>query len=144
MPVAKVINTDKYLEIDEIEKNLENVNYIILATPAPKHFKDTPIQFTIFLNTHENLPQDVKEAILDKFLDEEEIFNQKEVMSQIMPVGFGLSTKQDTFMPLLLVKPEDMKSIPNKPMHVIDFLADSKKFNEVKDDGLTGWSYTHN
>ncbi len=144
MPVAKTINTDTYLDISEIEKNLQNVDYIILATPAPRHFKDTPIQFTIFLNTQENFPQDIKDAILDKFLDEQEIFNPIEVMSQIMPVGFGLSTQQDTLMPLLLVKSEDVKNIPNKPMHVIDFLADSEKFNEVKNDGLTGWSYSYN
>ena len=144
MPVAKIINTDKYLNIKEIEEHLQNVDYIILATPAPKQFSDTPIQFTIFLNTHDNLPKDVKDAILDKFLDEEEIFNPIEVMSQIMPVGFAHSTEQDTFMPLLLVKQEDMQSIPNTPMHVIDFLADSKRFSEAKNDALTGWSYSYN
>lgn len=144
MPIAKIINTDKYLDINEIKKHLQNVDYIILATPAPKHFKDTPIQFTIFLNTSDNLPQDVKDAILDKFLDEEEIYNPIEVMSQIMPVGFALSSEQDTLMPLLLVKPEDMQNIPNVPMHVIDFLADSSNFSEAKNDGLTGWSYSYN
>ena len=41
-----------------------------MATPAPSHFKDTPIQFTIFLNTQDVFPQDIKDAILDKIMDE--------------------------------------------------------------------------
>ena len=140
MPVAQAINTDTYLEIDDIPKHLENVEYIIMATPAPSHFKDTPIHFTIFLNTQDKFPQDIKDAILDKFCDENSITNPSEVMSQLMPVGFGKS-KQDTPMPILLVKPEDQKSIPYAVMHVIDFLGDSDNFYEAKQEGLTGWSY---
>jgi len=143
MPVAQVINTDTYLEPDEIQKHLENVEYIIMATPAPSHFKETPIHFTIFLNTQDEFPQDVKDAILDKFCDENNISNPTEVMSQLMPVGFGKSV-QDTPMPMLLVKPEDQRSIPYAVMHVIDFLADSDKFFEAKNEGLTGWSYSYN
>jgi len=143
MPVAQAINTDTYLEPDEIQKHLENVEYIIMATPAPSHFKETPIHFTIFLNTQDEFPQDVKDAILDKFCDENHINNPTEVMSQLMPVGFGKSV-QDTPMPMLLVKPEDQRSIPYAVMHVIDFLADSDKFFEAKNEGLTGWSYSYN
>jgi len=141
---AKAIITDTYLDSTEISSHLKNVEYIIMAADAPGHFKDTPIHFTIFLNTSDKLPKDIQDAILDKFLDEQGINNPIEIMSQIMPVGFGLSTEQDTLMPLLLVKPEDMQSVPNAPMHVIDFLANSEKFNEVKNDHLTGWSYTYN
>ena len=143
MPVAQAINTDTYLEPAEIVEHLKNVEYIIMATPAPRHFKETPIQFTIFLNTQDKFPQDVKDAILDKFLDENSITNPVEVMSQLMPVGFGKS-KQDTPMPILLVKPEDQQSIPYAVMHVIDFLADSDKFFEAKNEALTGWSYSYN
>jgi len=142
MPVAQAINTDTYLEPEEIQKHLENVEYIIMATPAPSHFKDTPIHFTIFLNTQDEFPQDIKNAILDKFCDENSITNPTEVMSQLMPVGFGKSI-QDTPMPILLVKPEDQKSIPYVVMHVIDFLGDSDKFYEAKQEGLTGWSYSY-
>ncbi len=142
MPVAQAINTDTYLEPEEIQKHLENVEYIIMATPAPSHFKDTPIHFTIFLNTQDEFPQDIKNAILDKFCDENSITNPTEVMSQLMPVGFGKSV-QDTPMPILLVKPEDQKSIPYAVMHVIDFLGDSDKFYEAKQEGLTGWSYSY-
>jgi len=141
--VAKAIVTDTYLEHNEIEKLLEKVEYIILATPAPTHFeKETPIQFTIFLNTQEELPEGVKEQVFQKFLEDNEIFNPKEVMSQLMPVGFGKS-QQETPMPLLLIKPEDQRTIPSIAMHVIDFLADAKGFSEVKNDKLTGWSYTY-
>lgn len=141
--IAKAINTDTYLEPNEITKHLKNVEYIIMAASSPSHFKETPIHFTIFLNTQDEFPQDVKDSILDKFLNENSIISPKEVMSQLMPVGFGIST-QDTPMPLLLVKPEDQKSIPYGVMHVIDFLGDSDKFFEAKNEGLTGWSYSYN
>ena len=141
--VAKAIQTDTYFTPDEIQKHLKNVEYIIMATPAPSHFKDTPIQFSIFLNTQDRFPQDIKDAILDKFLDDYEITNPAEVMSQLMPVGFSMST-QDTPMPLLLIKQEDQRSIPHAIMHVIDFLGDSDKFYEAKVEKLTGWSYSYN
>ncbi len=140
--IAKPINTDKYFTHDEIQKHLDNVEYIIMAAPAPEHFKDNPIHFTIFLNTKEKLSQDIKDAIFDKFLDDNKIKNPIEVMSQIMPVGFSMSA-QDTPMPLLLVKPEDQKSIPYSVMHVMDFLADSDNFYEAKTEKLTGWSYSY-
>ena len=141
--IAKAINTDKYFTLDEIQKHLQNVEYIIMAAPAPEHFKDTPIHFTIFLNTDDKLPQDIKDAILDKFLDENSIKNPRELISQLMPVGFSMSA-QDTPMPLLLIKPEDQKSIPYSVMHVMDFLADSEKFFEAKNEKLTGWTYSYN
>ena len=140
--IAQAINTDTYLEPDDIATLLENVEYIIMATAAPAHFKDTPIHFSIFLNTQDKFPQDVKDAILDKFLSENSINTPKEVMSQLMPVGFSKS-KQDTPMPLLLVKPEDQKSIPYAVMHVMDFLGDSENFFEAKTEKLTGWSYSY-
>jgi hypothetical protein len=140
---AKAIVTDTYLNSTEIDKHLENVEYIIMASDAPKHFKDTPIHFTFFLNTSDNLAKDIQESVLDKFLDDNGISKPVELMSQIMPVGFGIST-QDTPMPLLLVRPEDQRSIPHAVMFVMDFLADSENFNEAKHNALTGWSYSYN
>ena len=140
---AKAIVTDKYFEIDKVKKHLENVDYIIMAAPAPEKFIDTPIHFTIFLNTDDKFPQDVKAAILDKFMDENKITNAKEVLSQVMPVGFSMSA-QDTPMPLLLVRREDQASIPYALMHVIDFLGDSDNFYEAKTHNLTGWTYSYN
>lgn len=140
---AKAIKTEQYFTIQEIQKHLENVEYIIMAAPAPDQFKDTPIHFTLFLNTADNLPQEIQKAVLDKFRAENDIGEPAELLSQIMPVGFS-SGAQETPMPLLLVKREDYMSIPNVPMFVMDFLADSNSFNEAKVDNLTGWSYSYN
>jgi hypothetical protein len=140
---AKAIQTNKYLEVHEINEHLKNVEYIIMATPAPDYFKENPIHFTIFLNTPEQLPDEIREPVLNKFLEENAIIKPIKVMSQLMPVGFAMST-QETPMPILLVKPEDQKSIPYALMHVIDFLADSDNFYEAKEKSLTGWSYSYN
>lgn len=139
----EAIKTLRYLSIDEIQKHLKSFEYIIMATPAPDYFKDAPIHFTLFLNTSDDLPKDIQKAVFDKFLDENSIRNPIEVMSQIMPVGFSEGS-HDTFMPLLLVKEEDIKNIPSMPMLVMDFLADSDNFNEAKEKSLTGWSYSYN
>ncbi|RLA78617.1 MAG: hypothetical protein DRG78_14695 [Epsilonproteobacteria bacterium] len=141
--VANAIVTDKYFDLIEIKNHLKNVEYIIMAAPAPEQFKETPIQFTIFLNTSDELPRDVQEAVFEKFLKENGIRNPDKIMSQLMPVGFSMS-QQDTAMPLLLVKKEDQTSIPNIPMHVYDFLADSDNFFEAKQEKLTGWTYSYN
>ncbi len=143
MAIANAIVTEKYFDSIEIANHLKNVEYIIMAAPAPELFKETPIQFTIFLNTSGKLPQDVQEAVFGKFLEENGIRNPDKIMSQLMPVGFSMS-QQDTAMPLLLVKQEDQKSIPNAPMHVYDFLADSDNFFEAKEEKLIGWSYSYN
>lgn len=140
--IAKAITTDKYFDAKEIQEHLKNVEYILMASDAPKHFKDTPIHFTIFLNTDEDLPKDIQEAVLNKFLEDNSIGKPAELMSQLMPVGFSMS-QQDTAMPLLLVKPEDQRSIPYAVMFVMDFLADSEKFNEAKYEALTGWTYSY-
>ena len=142
MAVANAIVTDKYYDQIEIQNHLKNVEYIIMAAPAPGTFKETPIQFTIFLNTQEKLPQDIQEAVFGKFLEENGIKNPDKILSQLMPVGFSMS-QQDTAMPLLLIKKEDQNSIPNIAMHVYDFLADSDNFFEAKQEKLTGWSYSY-
>ena len=142
--IAKALKTDSYLDTIQIQKHLKNVEYILMATPAPDEFVETPIHFTIFLNTSEELPQDVQDAVLDKFLDENKITGVAELMSQLMPVGFALNSNQDTPMPMLLVDPKDQKDIPFGAMHVMDFLADSTAFSESKKDNLTGWSYSYN
>ncbi|MBU1659643.1 hypothetical protein KKG72_11440 [bacterium] len=140
---TQAIKTEKYMPRDEIQNHLQNVEYIIMAAPAPEHFKDSPIHFTIFLNTSDNLPQEIQEAVLEKFLKEQKIGEAKELMSQLMPVGFALST-QETPMPMLLVKQQDREAIPHAPMFVMDFLADSSNFDEAKNKSFTGWSYSYN
>ncbi len=141
--VANAIVTDKYFDTIEITNHLKNVEYIIMAAPAPEQFKETPIQFSIFLNTSDELPREVQESVFDKFLQDNGITNPDKIMSQLMPVGFSMS-QQDTAMPLLLIKQEDQKSIPHRLMHVYDFLADSDNFFEAKQEKLTGWTYSYN
>ncbi|TKI69278.1 hypothetical protein FCU45_07090 [Sulfurimonas crateris] len=139
---AKAIRTTRYLNKSEIKEHLKNVEFIIMAAPSPEQFKESPIHFTIFLNTSDNLPKDIQDAILDKFLDENGIQNPIEMMSQIMPVGFSEGS-HETLMPLLLIKKEDMVNIPSVPLFVFDFLADSENFYEAKEKSLTGWSYSY-
>jgi len=140
---AKAIKTDTYFDQIEIKKHLENVEYIIMAAPGPAQFKETPIHFTIFLNTADNLPKDIQKDILDKFLRENKISNPQKIMSQLMPVGFSNSA-QETPMPILLIDPKDQRSIEHAVMLVMDFLADSTEFYETKEHSLTGWSYSYN
>lgn len=139
---AKAIQTLSYLELTGIQKYLDGVSYIIMAAPAPEHFKETPIHFTLFLNTQDSLQKEIQEAVFGKFLEEYSIINPKEIMSRMMPVGFSQGT-HETHMPLLIVKQEDMQNIPHIPMFVMDFLADSESFNEAKENSLTGWSYVY-
>jgi len=139
----QAIKTNRYLELHEIQKNLDGVEYIIMAAPAPEHFEDTPIHFTIFLNTDESLPKEIQNSVLDKFLQENAITKPQELLSQIMAVGFGVST-QETPMPMLLIKPQDINSIAHTAMFVMDFLADSDNFDQAKVKSLTGWSYSYN
>lgn len=141
---AKSIRADKYLDTFEIKQHLENVEYIIMATPSPEKYKATPLHFTIFLNTPEELPKEVKQAVLEKFCSDYKISNPAEVLSQLMPVGFAISNAQDTPMPMLLMKQQERSTVPHTPMHVIDFLADSDEFQEAKVKNLTGWSYSYN
>ncbi len=140
MQEHQAIKTNQYLEIPEIEAILVGVEYVIMAVPSPDHFKNTPVHLTIFLNTQEHFSQDIKELIFDKFCQDYKITASAEVMSQLMPVGFA-STSLGSAMPMLLVKSQDQKSIPNIPLHVIDFLCASDQFEEVVEKSLSGWTY---
>lgn len=140
---AKALHTLSYLSVQEMQEYLKNVEYIIMAAPAPEQFSKTPIHFTIFLNTSENLPKEIAQSVLDKFLKENSISKPSELLSSLMPVGLAKST-QETYMPLLIVKQEDMMQIPHLRMFVMDFLADSPSFEEVKKNHLTGWTYSYN
>lgn len=138
----EAIKTIRYLDTSEIKKQLESVAYIIMASPAPDNFVGTPIHFTLFLNTSHDMPDEIKEAVFEKFLKDEDIFNPKEILATLMPVGFSQGV-HETHMPMLLVKEEDKRSIPSTPMFVFDFLADSNNFAEAKEKSLTGWSYIY-
>lgn len=143
MQKIEAMDNKRYFSIDEIIAHLQGVEYIIMAAPAPEKFEATPIHFTIFLNTQEAIPEEIKGAVFEKFCQDYNITSPEHVMNQLMPVGFA-QTPQETPMPLLLIDPQDQRTIPALPMHVIDFLADSDDFPQTKNDQLTGWSYSYN
>ncbi len=143
MPTAEALETKQYLTLEEITKTLKGVEYIMMAAPAPDNFKETPLHFTIFLNTHEPLPEEIKGSVLDKFCKQYKITKTDHVLNALQAVGFAQTT-QDTPMPLFLVKSEDQRTIPHVPLHVMDFLGNSEEFEEAKLHQLQGWSYSYN
>lgn len=143
MQEFKALETKRYFDPIEINEHLEGVEYIIMAAPAPDAFKESPIHFTIFLNTRESLPEEIKEAVFEQFCAQYNISNTAEVMSSLQAVAFAM-TSQETPMPMFLVKPQDRAELPHTVMHVIDFLGDSPDFKETKENQLTGWSYSYN
>lgn len=143
MQKYEALETKNYFDPLEINAHLKGVEYIIMAAPAPDAFKESPIHFTIFLNTQEPLPEEIKEPVFEQFCAQYNITNTAEVLSSLQAVAFA-HTRQETPMPMFLVKPEDRRNIPHTAMHVIDFLGDSPDFKETKVDQLTGWSYSYN
>lgn len=139
---AKPLNITTYLSHNEIEKHLENVEYIIMVAPSMLTSPALPLHFSIFLNTAESIPEDVKPMLLEKFCREYSITQTQHVLSELVPVAFAL-TPQETPMPRHLLDEAEANSIPWIKRHIIDFLGDSTGFKEAK-DGLSGWSYSYN
>lgn len=136
------IKIKSYLTHEMIRQNLKEVSYIIMVAPAVKASEKTPLHVSIFLNTDEQLPKEIQNSIFDKFCKDYKLFDTAQILSQIMPVGFA-DTGHEKAMPMLLIKSQDKASIPHIPMFVIDFLADSKDFDDTKTKDLTGWSYVN-
>jgi hypothetical protein len=44
----EAIKTQEYFTVTQIQEHLQNVEFIVMAAPAPDSFKQTPIHFTIF------------------------------------------------------------------------------------------------
>ena len=139
---SEPIQAKQYLEPQEIQEHLDNVEYIIMAQPSVRDSSPAPIHFTIFLNTQEPLPEGVKEAVFDKFCEQYEIFDVIDLLQGLDNIAFSL-TQQETPMPMHLFKAQDKMSIPNTLMYIFDFEANAKGFEETK-KGLTGWSYSYN
>jgi hypothetical protein len=137
-----LLKANRYLKPDEIALHLEGVEYIILAQPHSNKEHALPIHFTIFLNTHEALPDSVKQPVFEKFCTQYNITKTSDILNTLQAVAFA-ETNNDRIMPMHLFKPEDQKSIPHTFLHIIDFLGDAQNFKEVKTDGQTGWSYSY-
>lgn len=136
------IKAEHYLTPAEIEAHLDGVEYIIMAAPTTRDNPTTPIHFTIFLNTTDELPVDIQQAILDKFAQQYKLTNIVDVFSQIDAVAFA-KTNLGSVMPMHLFKEDDKKALDHAFMHILDFEADSVDFQEAK-TGSTGWSYSYN
>ncbi len=137
----KALQAEKYLSKDEIAAHLDGVEYIIMAAPTTRDNPRTPIHFTIFLNTSDEIPHDIQEAIIGKFVQQYKMTNLVDVFSKLDAVAFA-ETNLDSVMPMHLFKDEDKTELENTTMHIIDFEADAEGFGEVK-AGSTGWSYSY-
>ncbi|RUM66926.1 MAG: hypothetical protein DSZ03_00430 [Sulfurimonas sp.] len=141
MQTQKAIQVEQHLDLNEIEHHLKGVEYSILAQPSVRDDSPASIHFTIFLNTQEPLPDEVKDAVFEKFCSQYGIRNVIDLIAGIDTVAFA-KTGHDTPMPMHLYKKEHQK-IANIPMYIFDFEADADQFNEVRNKGLTGWSYSY-
>jgi len=141
MITAEAIKANKYMTKEDIDAHLEGVEYIIMAAPNPDNHPQSPIHFSIFLNTSDVIPQEIQHQIIQKFADQYKITNIANMFSQLDDVAFAL-TNIDTPMPMHLFKEDDKNNFDSVKLHIIDFLADSEGFNEPK-QGQTGWSYSY-
>jgi len=141
MPEMQALKVNSYLSSGEIGTLLENVDYILMASPSMM-VDEYPIHFTIILNTAERIPEEVKPLILEKFCRELGITVTSHVLSNRERIAFALTT-QETPMPKHIIDDAEANTIPWTLLHIIDFLGDSEGFKEAK-DGLSGWSYSYN
>lgn len=142
MQEMQPLKVNSYLSVGEITKLLENVEYILMASPSMMPEPELPIHFTIILNTAEVIPNEVKPLILEKFCRELNITATSHVLSNRERIAFAMTT-QETPMPKHIVDDAEANSIPWTLLHIIDFLGDSTDFKEAK-EGLSGWSYSYN
>ena len=139
---AKPLEIKTYLSKSEIQDHLQNVEYIIMAAPSLLTAPKLPLHFSIFLNTADRIPEEIKAQLLAKFCQEYGITQTSHVLSNLERIAFAL-TPQETPMPRHLLDNAEANTIPWTLMHIIDFLGDSQGFKEAK-DGLSGWSYSYN
>lgn len=141
MQEMQALKVNNYLSAGEIVNLLENVEYIVMASPSMMA-DELPIHFTIILNTSDVIPEEVKPLILEKFCRELGITATSHVLSNRERIAFALTT-QVSPMPRHIVDDAEANTIPWTLLHIIDFLGDSNGFKEAK-DGLSGWSYSYN
>lgn len=134
------LKVNSYLSAGEIKTLLENVEYVLMASPSMMT-DEHPIHFSIILNTSDVIPEEVKPLILEKFCRELGITATSHILSNRERIAFALTT-QETPMPRHIVDDAEANTIPWMLLHIIDFLGDSQGFKEAK-DGLSGWSYSY-
>jgi hypothetical protein len=142
MAEIKPLSVNTYLSHSEIQTLLENVDFIVMASPSLQSERDPSLHFTFILNTAELIPDAVKSQLLEKFCFDYNITDMKHVLNNRERIAFAM-TAQDTPMPQHIVDDAQANTIPLSLLHIIDFLGESEDFQEAK-DGLSGWSYSYN
>ena len=142
MQEIQPLTISHYLNHTEIGEHLKNVEYIIMAEPSMFPEPALPIHFSIFLNTADPIPEEIKPLLFDKFCREHRITATSDLLFEPARIAFA-KTSQDTPMPRHLLDPAEANMTPWTIMQIIDFLGDSEAFKEAK-DGLSGWSYSYN
>jgi len=138
-----LLKTEKWLDIVEINDNLKNVEYIVMAAPTPGTDPSLPIHFTIFLNTQDILPDEISEQVLNKFIKELKITKVHDMIHGNLPVAFSLNN-QENAMPLLILDNSATESgLQTISMFVYDFEGNAKGFKECKTESKTGWTYSY-
>lgn len=139
MNEIKPLHVHSYLNQTQIDTLLENVDYIIMATPSMLDKPALPIHFSIILNTLDSIPNNIKPKIIEKFCIENNINITSDLIFEPAHIAFAQTT-QETPMPRHLIEINEINSIPSRKLQLIDFLGNSENFTEAK-NGLTGWSY---
>ncbi len=143
MDPKDVLFTRKWLTRKEIETNLDGVEYIVMAGPTLDQDPSTPIHFTIYLNTQENLPDEIIEQVFNKFAREYEITKVRDMVSGLYPVAFALNDR-DTAMPMFLMGDNATSGeVEYMQMYLFDFEGNAKGFKECKTESKTGWTYSY-
>ena len=142
MTEKDLLKTEKWLSKAEIDKNLENVEYIVMAAPTMEDDASTPIHFTIYLNTQDALPDDIAEQVFNKFAHEYEITKVTKMFNGLGKVAFSLNDR-DTAMPVYIMDQQFEGELDSTQMHLFDFEGNAKGFKECKTQGKTGWTYSY-
>ena len=143
MDAKDILFTRKWLNTKEIDENLKNVEYIVMAGPTLAQDPSTPVHFTIYLNTQDPLPDEIVEQVFNKFAAEYKIVKVRDMVSGLYPVAFSLNDR-DTAMPMFLMG-DNAKSaeIEYTQMYLFDFEGNAEGFNECKTEAKTGWTYSY-
>jgi hypothetical protein len=142
MAEIKPLSINTYLSHNEIQTLLENVDFIVMASPSLQSAPEPSLHFTFILNTADKIPDPIKDQLLEKFCFDYNIMNTKHVLNNRERIAFAM-TSQDTPMPRHIIDDAQANTIPWTLLHIIDFLGESEDFQEAK-DGLSGWSYSYN
>jgi hypothetical protein len=143
MKEKDILKTQKWLSVDEINDNLKGVEFILMAAPTMDNDASTPVHFTLYLNTHEVLPDEIVSPVFDKFCKDYKITKVRDMINGLLPVAFALNDR-DTAMPLLFLDGRENESeLEYTHLYVFDFEGNAEGFKECKSESKTGWTYAY-